>query len=114
MSIFLRCKFTGKAIPLPEISIQLTSAIPSPQQPKEETQSTNTFPDHDENSSCGYRLRLWSTSLHALAGMSRSITRKEAEKGQYLVPDASLQWEALQPGCLEEMDDLEVHGKLCT
>ena len=84
---------------LPEVNITLI-----------DTNKTRKSPIQEIEYSCDYRLRLKSTSLQALEGIGRMLSISEAKRGQYLIPDANLTWEASDPKCLSALKGLEVDG----
>lgn len=109
MSVF-RCLETNATFSLPEVNVTLIDAVARKDLDRLHDNLGEPTPQSPEDP-CGYRLRLQSTSLQALEGTNRAISVSEAKRGQYLIPDANLTWEASDSRCLEELEHLGVNGE---
>ncbi|KAH9279185.1 hypothetical protein ECG_08568 [Echinococcus granulosus] len=112
LASYIQCLETNTTSPLPEVNITLIDAAARKDldQPRNDLEGLSSPSAEDP---CGYRLRLQSTSLQALEGTKRAISVSEAKRGQYLIPDANLTWEASDPRCLEELEHLGVNVLSC-
>ncbi|VDM21962.1 unnamed protein product [Hydatigera taeniaeformis] len=111
LTSYVQCLETNTTSSLPEVNVTLIdTAVRRDLDPPQDDLGGLT-PESAEDP-CGYRLRLQSTSLQALEGTDRAISVSEAKRGQYLIPDANLTWEASDPRCLEELEHLGVNGEI--
>ncbi|KAL5965450.1 hypothetical protein TSMEX_006815 [Taenia solium] len=110
LTSYVQCLETNTTSSLPEINVTLidTAARKELDLPHDDLEGPTPQSPEDP---CGYRLRLQSISLQALEGTNRAISVSEAKRGQYLIPDANLTWEASDPRCLEELEHLGVNGE---
>ncbi|VDK39747.1 unnamed protein product [Taenia asiatica] len=112
LTSYVQCLETNTTSSLPEVNVTLIDTAPRKDLALPHDDLEGPTPQSPEDP-CGYRLRLQSTSLQALEGTNRAISVSEAKRGQYLIPDANLTWEASDPRCLEELEHLGVNVLSC-